>query len=616
MTAHVIAAPAIVGTAVFPAAPGWLSLSEAMTAEVPAITDRDDLLVNIAPGAGHGAPACLLHNGIIEIDGTHMGTVDPVTATPHLTSDRARYATVWGLLTHECAHARHSKWTPPWNADPDAVAAATLLEESRIEAAQIRRRPDDRHWLRASSANLVLNTTKANDPAHAPTMTARHAAEVAALLLARVDGGILTRAETACVTSVVRSVLGTPNLRKLRALWREAFTVADEDATAMLDIGRRWCEIVAPDAEAPEPSDPDTPPNTLSPLAKSVTSAVAKVARAVASSSPPGVPAPSAVKPKADADTERVADAARAVFDDDSSKLKTGGTATSRARPPTTDEHVAARVLARALSTAGVRDRVAVKTTSALPPGRLRMRGVLAREAQRAAGAAPTAEPFTRVTRNVVPTPPLRLGIACDVSGSMRAVTRQVASTAWILANAARHTPVSATTATVIFGNHVRPITYPGVAPNSVTEFHAEDSWEDVTTAIDALDGALGLSRPGAARLLVVISDGLYRADERRNGQKLVDRLRDSGCAVLWLSTDERSRPFNGATEHRLDVHVTDTVDNDDSKTAFCTCKWVEEHTTWAKAENAATCHRNSTDSASIARAVGRAATTALRTAR
>ena len=71
------------------------------------------------------------------------------------------------------------------------------------------------------------------------------------------------------------------------------------------------------------------------------------------------------------------------------------------------------------------------------------MRGALAADAQRAAGALPTAEPFTRTTRRAVPTPPLRLGIACDVSGSMVEFAGPVASAAWILAHAARHTRVA-----------------------------------------------------------------------------------------------------------------------------------------------------------------------------
>ena len=84
------------------------------------------------------------------------------------------------------------------------------------------------------------------------------------------------------------------------------------------------------------------------------------------------------------------------------------------------------------------------------------MRGALAADAQRAAGAVPTAQPFTRTTRRSVPTPPLRIRIACDVSGSMVEFAGTVASAAWILAHAGRHTTVATTTATVIFGEHSR----------------------------------------------------------------------------------------------------------------------------------------------------------------
>ncbi|WP_336214317.1 vWA domain-containing protein [Nonomuraea sp. LPB2021202275-12-8] len=562
MSAHLIADPAKSATAVFPMAPGWLALSAAMTGEVPVIADRDDLMVAIAPGAGHGAPACFLPaRATIEVDGTHLGGVDPATAAPHKISDRARYATVWGLLVHECAHAHHTMWDPPPGAPPGAVQAALLLEEPRIEAAQIRRRSDDRHWLRASATGLILDETRADDPEHGPKMTARDAAQIAALLLGRTDGGLLTRAETAPVAAAVTAVLGADKLRELRAVWREALAVADDDAEAMIKLGHRWCEIVGtdPDASGREPSgsaapsDPSAAPPERSPLAESITAALGKVAAGVASEKVPLDPAEAAELAKAAAEkaAEDAAKAARRVFG--SRHSREGRTATAGTRQPTDAERVAARTLARALSTAGVRERVATKTASVLPPGRLRMRGLLTARAQKAAGALPTAEPFTRITRTEVPAPPLRLGIACDVSGSMASVARPVASAAWILAHAATHTTVPADTATVIFGHHVRPITRPGTVPREVTEFEARDNWEAIDLAIDALDGALGLSRPGAARLLVIISDGHFAGPPRHDAQQAVDRLRASGCAVLWLTTSEYDLPLNGVQVHQLD---------------------------------------------------------------
>jgi hypothetical protein len=182
-------------------------------------------------------------------------------APPNL-ADRARYATTWGLLTHECGHAKHTAWKPPDDAPPATVEAAMLLEEPRMEAAQVRRRPDDRHWLRSSATNLILADTDALDPVRAPQMTKADAAHAAALLLARVDGGILTTKETAPVAAVVENILGADLLDELRGLWREALNTADDDADTMINLGRRWCKAIGADPDNPDPDpgasgDPD-----------------------------------------------------------------------------------------------------------------------------------------------------------------------------------------------------------------------------------------------------------------------------------------------------------------------------------------------------------------------
>jgi hypothetical protein len=215
-------------------------------------------------------------------------------------------------------------------------------------------------------------------------------------------------------------------------------------------------------------------------------------------------------------------------------------------RMPTGAEQAAAGRLARALRAAAHRERVAVTRTSPIPPGRLRMREVLAAEAQRAASKIPTAEPFIRTIRSQSPTPPLRVGIACDISSSMADWSRPVASAAWILARAVAHVP-DARSATVVFGRGVHPVTYPGATPRMVRGFTADDPTEEFCKAVDALDGALDLSRAGAARLLVVVSDGRFRPDQRLGGQERVSRLLKAGCGVLWLAPGPRSNPLDGS---------------------------------------------------------------------
>ncbi|MEY8042751.1 hypothetical protein AB8O55_25375, partial [Saccharopolyspora cebuensis] len=461
------------------------------------MADRDDLVVTIAPGAGHGSPACFLPpHAAIEVDGAHFGALDPGTADPADPADRARYAAVWGLFTHECAHARHTRWSPPPEAPAGAVAAALLLEESRIEAAQLRRRPDDRHWLRASARKLILDDLPTD-----PGMTARGAADTAGLLLARHDAGILEDTEVRHLCTVITGVLGADTLATLRGIWRQAHTVADDDAAAMIELGRRWCATVGLDpdetpADTGEPGHAESPSDSTSPdgtagraeaamlagtatLAEAVRATVDNIDRHAATEPAPG----SDTRPRRPADpaADDARRAAEDVFDSTgagpgrSGHSRTGRTALAGRRAPTPGERRAARRLARALTTAGVTDRHTTRTTSPLPPGRLRMRGALAADAQRAAGQIPTAEPFTRTHRRLAPAPPLRVGIACDVSGSMRRFARATASAAWIMAHATRHTLTPAESATVIFGDHVRPITRPGTAPGHVTEFDCDD---------------------------------------------------------------------------------------------------------------------------------------------
>ncbi|WP_280473020.1 hypothetical protein [Nocardia asiatica] len=110
-----------------------------------------------------------------------------------------------------------------------------------------------------------------------------------------------------------------------------------------------------------------------------------------------------------------------------------------------------------------------------------------------------------------------------------------------------------ADTATLTFGNDVHSVTRPGTAPAKVTEFKSSDNYEAIDVAIDALDGALGLSRRENTRLLVIISDGVFSAEPRRRAQQRLDRLRASGCAVLWLAPNTRGvRPLTGAIVHRI----------------------------------------------------------------
>src|SRR6202012_600595 len=94
---------------------------------------------------------------------------DPGDCDPASPADRDRYPVTWGALTHECAHAAHTGVRFPGEDRANWCQAARQLEESRSEACQVRRRPGDRRWLRASATSLILaDFTAAGAPPASP----------------------------------------------------------------------------------------------------------------------------------------------------------------------------------------------------------------------------------------------------------------------------------------------------------------------------------------------------------------------------------------------------------------------------------------------------------------
>jgi hypothetical protein len=206
-------------------------------------------------------------------------------------------------------------------------------------------------------------------------------------------------------------------------------------------------------------------------------------------------------------------------------------------RAPTEDERALARAMGEALRRARFRDRSLTTRMSATPPGRLSGRDAMLGAAQRSRGAVVTARPFRSTVRRRVPEPPVTLGIAVDVSGSMWWAEDIMATVAWAGAHAVRS--VHGRSASVLFGTGVTPLAYPGCPPAQVTPFSADASWENFSGAFAALDGALNLTRGAGVRLLVVVSDGEFVGDgQPEAAADAVARVRRGGGHVLWIPSD------------------------------------------------------------------------------
>ncbi|MEV0112556.1 VWA domain-containing protein [Streptomyces sp. NPDC050844] len=546
-----------------PLADEWLRVAAALTERLPDLAGREDVLVSCEPGTRSGAPAAFYPaTAWLEIDTALFAPLKPATLHPDRPGDEERYPVAWGAFVHESAHAAHSRWaTPPELRGTALDAAGALLEESRAERAHLARRPADRRSLRATVHSLILADFTSQTP------TDRwQAAMACGLILARRDAGVLDEDETQTFEQTVTTVLGPDLLATLATIWRAAHATADEDTPAMLEHARAWCQALAAEPGQPEPAPaPDC--GGRGELAAAIGTVIGRVRANERAQTNAQEQADAARSNRARAKAEEAARAQQAAKT--AEKVFTPGgrpftpsprgrgqrvkSPVTGTRPPTRAEKAAAGQLARALRAAAHRERTTTVTASATPPGRLDMRQALARDAQRAAGATPTATPFRRTEYRPTPTPLLRVAIAVDVSGSMGAATRPIASAAWILAKATALTDPDSRSATVAYDYNLTAITAPGRTPSRVTEFAARGMGHSLAPAIDALSAGLGLSRPGAGRLLVIASDGYYRPDEAAHAADRITALRQAGCAVLWLAFEPDPRPLPGSTLLQLD---------------------------------------------------------------
>ncbi|MFJ7278272.1 hypothetical protein [Kitasatospora sp. NPDC098663] len=534
----------------------WLRVGAELGDRLVALSGRQDLVVTCRRGTRSGAPAAFFPGlAEVEFDADLFEPLQPHEVHPRIVGDEERYPAAWGVLCHEAAHAAHSVWLEPTGADPRVVEAALLLEESRAEGAHLTRRPTDRTYLRTSARTLVMP-----DVANPSVQGIEHAASVAALMLGRRDAGVLDAGETQAVATVCERVLGADLLATLTDIWTAAHRCADHDASTMLAHAQDWCDALDAAVPAP-PAVPEDLTNLLSGAvavvldsmaANDAADAAARAAtdRAVAAQSK----ARAQDRAQNAGQRRKAAATAKSVFTSRGTVSPNGTPAPHESpvtgtRKPTAAEQSAAARLSRALRAAAYRERTEERTTSPTPPGRLNVGRALARDAQRAVGAVPTAEPFTRTRRRTSATPPLRVGIAVDVSRSMKAACKPVASAAWIVARAAALTDPDSRTATIAYDHHLTALTRPTHwAPERVTTFEAGGGSHNLGDAIDALDHGLDLSRPGTGRLLVIVTDAQYAGYETEQAVTRIKRLTAAGCAVLQLTLTQGSRHLPGTT--------------------------------------------------------------------
>jgi len=558
----------------------WLRLSHLLTLETDEIAARDDLIVKITPDAGfddtayhdgklilnkNGKPEGTQHpgvtfpEGIIEINANYLpGNVTPQSMHPETRKDRQRYPVIWGILTHEAAHAHYTRWLDEIDRrqrkgeitaeQTHHAGAAVLLEETRIEAKHLKYRPQDQMWLQASGTKIaqeeISRQIQTHRQQHPGEPIPKHAVgRAAALVLARIDAGTVTPDENTLIVQQLVNDTFRDDAGTLRRIWLDAQHTDDDDVDRMLALGREWYELTGDDGDDEDIILLWLPGNSESELEKALRQAADSAVREAS-----GEAARDRRKARLavllsdrDRETQAAGEAVRqsrrifAGTGDNYDNPVTGY------RPPTARETSLARVTRRLLEAAYTPDRAITTVTSPLPPGRLSTRAMMQREAQEKMGLPLTAEPFTRRDRRHVPTPPLKVGIIQDVSGSQQSAATAAVSGAWSLARATSMI-TDAQVAMVSFGDAVHQIISPYQVLGGVPILNTEHGTWFFAEALQAVEGALDLTRGGAARLVVILTDGALSSYDLAHRDELLSRLGKAGVKILWMVTSGGSQ--------------------------------------------------------------------------
>ena len=221
--------------------------------------------------------------------------------------------------------------------------------------------------------------------------------------------------------------------------------------------------------------------------------------------------------------------------------------------------------VAKMLDKARYRERSQTSIKSVTPPGRLRTRALVQGQALASRGVQQQTEAWRRTQRKHTDDPTLNIGVMVDISGSMRAAMNPMAITAWVMSEATRR--VQGKSAMVYYGQDVFATLKPGQHLENINVYTAKDSTEEFDKAFKALDGSLNLLHgTDGAKLLVVVSDGYYRDDQRERAKHWFKQCQSNGVAVVFITYD------GGSSAERLvrgtNAKVVNLDANGDPRTA------------------------------------------------
>lgn len=560
----------------------WLGVGASVGKLVNQWSLRNDLVVGLVEETTIGAPACFNPaSAEIEVciskafgNGTTAKEVGELTQR----KNQLKHAVATGAIYHEALHARVSRWSleqASKDLTPRELRFMHSMEESRIEFWGCKYVPQNRTLLRACAIEIVIGDLES----HIENVSkVDAAANLALLTLARVDAGVLDERDIVdSVKKILTEVLSEEVINKLRAIWKDFQNHSDHaNALPLYDLTREFLKVLderkeetgeeegqEPEGECGKPGgEPGTGTGKGEPTPEQIKEFkdfIEKVKDAIQDiKEQVQIANQTELDDELDAEERKEEVEAREqkanqqkenkkeskkVFDNTStdSHITTAGTRSRlvESRNPTGDEVASANRIANALRKAKYRERSQTRIGSVVPPGRLRSRAVVQGQAQKARGIFTPVEAWRTTKRKTTEDPTLNVGIMVDISGSMRPAMTPMAITAWVMSEAVHR--VQGKSAMVYYGQDVFAPLKPGQRLTKVNTFTAPDSTEEFDRAFKALDGGLGITHADGAKLLVIVSDGHYRSEQKAKARKMLKEADRNGVAILWLTFDGKT---------------------------------------------------------------------------
>ncbi len=504
---------------------GWADLSSFYRRLAAARSGRHDIQVRVCPGATDGSGAkgyWMWGKALIALDGGLL-PASPEQLRPRESREHFdALAALHGVFEHELGHAIHTVHGAEPAKDPRLAETETIVEEIRMEAAVVRRRPAGAKWLRACAAHILLPTVATMPPPAAGTLSA---ALCAVLYEGRVAAGSLQASDITALSALLDQAIAEPKRSQLAALIAQATGVADGDHAGLRSVSQAICDLFPP--------TPDEEAATA--LSQAIAEAMGEAASDAQGEGAGEAWASEAAQEEIEVAAQAASDAKSESDREQVEALNRGADRTRAAqygeyphRTPSSDERTQRSKLARQLRKARFRDRAAVRHDRKLPPGRLRATAAMQADAHQRMGRVPDAKPFRSRKRVHVDEPSLRVALLADVSGSMSGAMPGLSSAAWIIANAVHDS--GGTCAMLAFGSDARVMLEPGNPPMDVIQFQANGGTDFIGASAEAAEKLLDFTE--GPRLVVSITDGCW-ADP--DATAVLARMQSDGIGIVMI---------------------------------------------------------------------------------